>query len=132
MNLSSDPISNFPTSWSKNWAPLTAQSQSNNTNTSAASPKAFPLKSGGLSNGAKARLEAGVVVGVLALAAAVVATWLFYRRRRTLGVPYPQSENNEALGVIDLHEKDAGTIYKEAGGEGLPHEAPTDREVHEM
>ena len=36
------------------------------------------------------------------------------------------------LGAKDLDEKEAGMVYKEAGGEGLPHEAPTDTGVHEM
>ncbi|KAK3169339.1 hypothetical protein OEA41_008722 [Lepraria neglecta] len=35
-------------------------------------------------------------------------------------------------GIGDLDEKEAGTVYKEAGGEGLPHETPTDSRVHEM
>lgn len=71
------------------------------------------MKSGGLSNGAKAGLGAGVVVETLALAC-------------------PHNESNKALRVKGLYEKDAGTIYKEAGEEGLPHEASKDCEMHEM
>lgn len=35
-------------------------------------------------------------------------------------------ESRIANGVKDLDEKEAGMVYKEAGGEGLPHEAPVD------
>ena len=41
-------------------------------------------------------------------------------------------ESRIAMGAKDLDEKEAGTVYKEAGGEGLLHETPTDSGVHEM
>ena len=131
-----NPISDFLTTWNKTWTPLASRSQSANTDNSAKPPgnntsKAFPLKRGGLSDRARAGIGVGVTVGVLALAAAAIATWPLHRRRgRPVEASASHVESRIAIGAKDLDEKEAGTVYKEASGEGLPHKAPTDPGVH--
>ena len=148
-SLSSDTLTTFSETWSNNWIPLAPQSQPNNTNTSTDATKSTsastsavfptdnvskvsPVKSSVLSNAAKAGVGLGVVMGV-ALATIAFVTLIFHqRRRRVLAVPSSSSEGSTAFEINRLYEKDLRVVTKEIGGEGLPHEAPTDRGVHGM
>ncbi len=134
--IKSNPISDFSSSWDQIWTPIAASSR-NNTTGAAPTTSVSSLSTGsGLSSGAKAGIAVGVVIGVLALA---VLSILFLRRRR-IGKAPPEQDLVHQESYIELSasenpaplEKDGQGIGNEVGGDGLPHEIGTGRQLLEM
>lgn len=153
--ISSNPISEFASSWEQNWTPIAASSGNNASGAAATASPSAPSTGSGLSSGAKAGIAVGVIVGVLALAALLI---FFLRRRRREKVPpeqdlghgegdkttyafensAPQEKDGQILGHELGGEGHGQVLGHELGGEGLPHEVDAEPEagvgsqLHEM
>ena len=118
--ISSNPISDFASSWEQNWTPIAASSGNNVSGAATTTSSSVPSTRHGLSSGAKAGIAVGVIVGVLAL----VAWKVFKLRRRRRGkVPQEQDLGHEegdkktyAL-QSGLQKKDGQVLRHELGGE---------------
>lgn len=121
--IDSAPISNFATTWAKEWTPL---SNPNDTTPRVSSNSTGRLH-WGLPSGAKAGIGVGGAVAGLAVAAAVM---LFLHSKRRGFAPQQERMQIEPQSA-PVHEKSGEPYYVETG-EGMPHEAETDGEVHEL
>lgn len=148
--ISADSIENFAETWADNWkAPTAIENNRNITATPTTNGKKGTANAGvsksltevptGATNGqkdasesetpskAKIGIAVGVVVGALAVAGAVL---LSYIRGRRTAVP-PQEKVVAKQHGICVYEKDGVAQVPEIG-EGLRHEADNDHEIYEL
>ena len=147
--IGSDPIENFAVTWEREWnAPSDTHNDRNtttspttngheNTSDTGISKSLTAIPTGatngekdasvsGFSSKTKAGIAVGVVVGVLAVAGAVLLFCI--RGRRT--VVQPQEKVVARQHNIRVYEKDGVARVPEVG-EGLLHEVDNDHEIHE-
>lgn len=157
--ISTDPIEKFAATWARDWTALSDIDTNRTTTTlptgATNGQKGTPgtgnssnltetptdatngrkdISGSGLPRRTKAGIAVGLVVGALAIAGAV---WLFCVRRRGTAVPPPETYVPPVQGIW-VHEK-GGRVHEKDGrdggheiGEGLPHEADADHEIHEL
>ena len=130
ITINSDPIENFATSWTRNWKAVSDTNNDKNTTSNSTSPtnEQNEPSASGLASGAKAGISVVVIVGVLAVAGAVL---LFCMRRRRTGMP-PQEIVVPRKPKIFVHETDGVAAIPEIGEGLLRNEADEGREIHEL
>ena len=146
--ISSDPIADFASSWSRIWKSTTqttpsasqaTPSDANSEGADTATGAPTPTSEGGLSAGAKAGIAIGVVVAVLAVLGLGV---FFLRRRRNLNaatMTQPISPAKDGLAhekdgyqVVEAVEKDGRHVGTEVHGDCLPYEIEGESQRREL
>ena len=135
--INTDPISNFATTWDKDWTVLSIANKTtpdagngtarSNTTTPESGTGTPRTSNSGLSTGSKAGIGFGVTIGVLAVPA--VGLLIFLRKRK--GSVPQQEDNVPAPQLGGVHEKYAKRFYGHEAREGLPHEAEANG-IHEL
>ena len=148
--ISADPIENFAVTWARDWTTLSDTANDGNSsespttnatngNSGGENSKSLTALPTGTANGheatsgsalssrTKAGMAVGTVVGVIAVAAAGM---LCYSKKSSTMVP-PQEEDFTTEQDPVVYETD-GRLHRLEFGEGLPHEADNDREIHEL